>query len=99
MYEYRTHNVITTLNKKFYKIIELVPPIFISLISSKQFMKVISQTGNFFFFVFRSQSEQKVVTTSITFAADLSTQYNKVDNFVEEYKYIFSSSTGVPIHF
>jgi hypothetical protein len=52
----------------------------------------------FVFFVIHSQSEPKVATKSMGFAADLSTSWKQVDNVVEEYKDIFSSPTGVPLH-
>jgi hypothetical protein len=54
VYESRPHSVIITLNKKLYRILEVVPPSAISLISIKQCMKVISQTKNFFFFMIHS---------------------------------------------
>jgi hypothetical protein len=57
VYESRPHSVIITLNKKLYRIPKAVPPSVISLISTKQCRKVISQTGKFFFFVIHSQSE------------------------------------------
>jgi hypothetical protein len=55
-----------------------------------------SQIGKFFFFMIFYQSERKIAATS---AADLSTQQNKVDKFMAEYKDIFSSPTGVPLHY
>jgi hypothetical protein len=42
IYESRHHSVIITLNRKFYRILEPVPPISISLISAKKCRKVIS---------------------------------------------------------
>jgi hypothetical protein len=42
VYESRPHSFIITLNKKLYRIPEEVPPNAISLISTKQFRKVIS---------------------------------------------------------
>ena len=47
VYESMPHSVIITLNKKLYRIPEAVPPSVISLISSKQCRKVISQTEKF----------------------------------------------------
>jgi hypothetical protein len=98
VYVSRPHGVIITLNKKMYRIPEAVPPSAISLISAKQCMKVISQTGKFVFFVIHSQNERKITTTSRVSAADLSTQQKKVDKVVEEYSNIFSSPTKVPLH-
>jgi hypothetical protein len=51
VYESRPHNVIITLNRKLYKILEVVPPSDISLISTKQCRKINSQTGKFVFFM------------------------------------------------
>ena len=85
VYESRHHNVIITLNKTLYGIPEVVPPSAISLIFSKQCRKVISQTEKFVFFVIHSQSEKKVVATSMAFATDLSMQDKQVDKIMEEY--------------
>jgi hypothetical protein len=57
VYESRPRSVIITLNRKFYRILEAVPPSVISLIFSKQCSKFISQTEKFVFFVIHSQSE------------------------------------------
>jgi hypothetical protein len=46
-----------------------------------------------------SQSERKIATTPRASMDDLSTQKKKVDKVVEEYSDIFSSPTGVPLHF
>jgi hypothetical protein len=78
---------------------EVVPPTSISLIFSKKCMKVISQNRKFVFFVIHSQSEKKVATTSMAFATDLSMQQKQVDKVIEEYKYIFSSPTWIPLHY
>jgi hypothetical protein len=96
VYESRPHSVIITLGRQMYRIPEVAPPTAISLISAKQCRKVISQTRKFVFFMIFSQSEQKVITTSMTSTQGLSTQQKRVDKVVEEYKDIFSSPTGVP---
>jgi hypothetical protein len=98
VYESRPRSVIITLNRKLYRIPEVVPPSAISLISAKQCRKVISQTGKFVFFVIRSRNERKITTTSRVSTADLSTQQKQVDKVIEEYSDIFSSPTGVPLH-
>jgi hypothetical protein len=54
VYDSRPRSVIITLNGKLYRILEVVPPSAISLISAKQCGKVISQTGKFFFFMILS---------------------------------------------
>jgi hypothetical protein len=64
VYESRPHSVIITLNRKLYKILEAIPPSDISLISSKQCRKVISQMGKFVFFEVRSQNEKNIIATS-----------------------------------
>jgi hypothetical protein len=98
VYESRTHNVIINLNRKLYRIPEVVPPSVISLISTKQCRNVISQSRKFLFFMSLPQSERKVAATSMASATGLSMQQNQVDKVVEEYKDIFSSPTGVPLH-
>jgi hypothetical protein len=81
-----------------YRIPEAVPPSAISLISAKQCGKVISQTWKFVFFVIPSKNERNITTTTKVSATDLSTQQKQVDKFMEEYSYIFSSPSGVPLH-
>jgi hypothetical protein len=73
VYESRPRSVIITLNSKLYMIPKVVPPSVISLISAKQYRKVISQTGKFVFFVIHSQSEGNIVATSRASVVDLST--------------------------
>jgi hypothetical protein len=65
VYESRPHNVIITLGRQLYKILEVASPTAISLISAKQCSKVISQTGKFIFFVIHAHSKQKVTATSV----------------------------------
>jgi hypothetical protein len=84
VYEYIPHNVIITLNRKLYRIPEVVPPSVISLISTKQCRKVISQTEKFVFFMIHSQSERKVAATSMASMTDLSMQKKQVDKVMEE---------------
>jgi hypothetical protein len=98
VYESRPRSVIITLNRKLYKIHEVVPPSAISLISSKQCRKVISEIRKFVFFVIRSLSERNIATTSRASMTDLSTQQKQVDKVMEEYSDIFSSPTRVPLH-
>jgi hypothetical protein len=45
------------------------------------------------------KSEKKVATKSMASAVDLSMQQKKVDKVMKEYKGIFSSLIGVPLHF
>jgi hypothetical protein len=69
---------------------KVVPPSVISLISSKKCRKVISKTKKFVFFMILSQSDLKVVATSMASMTNLSMQQKQVDKVVEEYKGIFS---------
>jgi hypothetical protein len=98
VYESRPHSVIINLNKKLYRIPEAIHPSSISLISTKQCRKVISQTGKFIFFVIHSQSKRNITTTSRASMTNLSTQQKKLDKVMEEYSCIFSSPTRVPLH-
>jgi hypothetical protein len=66
MYESRPYNVIITLGRQLYRILEVAPPMTISLISSKQCSKVISQTGKFIFFMIHAHNKQKVVAKSMS---------------------------------
>jgi hypothetical protein len=61
-------------------------------------MKVIFQYGKFVFFMIHSQSDWKVTATSMASVTYLSMHDKKVDKVMEEYKDIFSSTTGVPLH-
>jgi hypothetical protein len=92
VYESRPHSVIITLGRKLYKIPEVAPPTIISLISSKECSKVISQTGKFIFFVIH-------VTTSMVYTQPLSLQQNPVDKIMEECIDIFTSPIGVPTYY
>jgi hypothetical protein len=80
-------------------ILEAVPCSAISLISAKKCKKVISQTGKFFFFMIHSQKKKNIIATSRVSAADHYTQQKQVDKVMEEYSDIFSSPTGVPLHY
>jgi hypothetical protein len=93
VYESRPRSVIITLNWKWYRIPEAIPPSTISLISAKQCRKVISQTGKYVFFVILSQNKRNIIATSRVFVADLSTQQKQVDKLMEEYSDIFSLPT------
>lgn len=45
-----------------------------------------------------SQGEKKFVATSMASTRDSATQQKQVDKVVEEYKDIFTSPNGVPLH-
>jgi hypothetical protein len=72
VYVSRPHSVIITLNRKLYKIPEVVPPSAISLISAKKCRKVTSQIGKYLFFVILSHSERNIAATSRASAIHLS---------------------------
>ena len=98
VYESRPRSVIVTLGKQLYRILEEVPNIVVSLITTKQCRKVISQTGKFVLFMIHSESKRKVSTTSTTSTQDLSPQQKHVDKIVEAHKDIFAAPNGVPLH-
>jgi hypothetical protein len=98
VYESRPRSVIITLGDQLYRVPEAVPNTVVSLISMKQCRKVVSQTRIFFLCMVRSKGEQKVTATAKTSAWGLSSQQQQVDEIVEEYKDIFTSPTGVPVH-
>jgi hypothetical protein len=56
------------------------------------------QTEKFVFFMIHSQSEQKVCCHIHGFYTRPLHNKKQVDKVVEEYKYIFSSPTRVPLH-
>jgi hypothetical protein len=98
VYDSRPRSVIITLKRKLYRIPEAVPPSVIFLISAKQCRKLISQIGNFVFFMILSQNKKKIIDTSRVSVVDLPIQQKQVDKVVEEYPDIFSSPTRVPLH-
>jgi hypothetical protein len=65
VYESRPRNVIITLGRQLYRIIEVASPTTIYLIFVEQCSKVISQTGKFVFFVICSHGKSKVIATSV----------------------------------
>ena len=73
VYESHPRSVIITLGKWPYRIPEATPKDSISLISAKQYMKVITQTRKFVLLMIHSQGEKKVVATSMASTRDSST--------------------------
>jgi hypothetical protein len=94
LYESRPHSVIITLGRQLYRILEVVPPTTISLISSKKCSKVISQTEKFILFVIHSHNKKKVFATFVASTQHLILQQKQVEGIVEEYRDIFSSHIG-----
>jgi hypothetical protein len=85
VYESRPHSVIVTLGRQMYKIPEVALPTKISLVSTKQCRKVISDTRKFFLFMILSQSEWEVMTTSKASTHGFSMKWKQVNKVVEEY--------------
>jgi hypothetical protein len=90
LYESIPRSVIITFGRQLYMIPKVAPPTAISLISTKQCIKVISQTKKFVFFVIHAHNKQKVLATSVASTQSLSLQQKKMDMIMEEYKDIFS---------
>jgi hypothetical protein len=65
LYESRPCSVIITLRGQLYRILEVVSPTIIYLISAKQCSKVVSQTGKFVLFFIHAHNKNKVITTSV----------------------------------
>ena len=88
--------MIITLANNLYRIPEVAPPTAVSLITAKKCSKIISETGKFVFLMIRPQGKKKVVATASRQGS--STQQQHMDKVVEEYRDIFASPTGVPLH-
>jgi len=99
VHDSRSCTVIITLGNKLYKISKVAPPTTISLISAKKCSKIISQTRKFVFLSIHSQSKGKIMATFMAPEKGSSMQQNQVGKVMEEYKDIFSSPIGVPLHF
>ena len=96
MYESRPHVVIITLGNKLYRIPKVAPPTSISLVHAKKCSKLISQTEKFFFLMIQPQGKNKTVVK--TSKEGSSTRLQQMEKVVEEYKDIFTSPVGVPLH-
>ena len=79
-----------------YRIPEVPPPTTISLVTAKQCSKLISKTDKFVFLMICPQAKKKIV--AMTSGQGPSTQQKQMDKVVEEYRDIFTSPTGVPLH-
>ena len=96
VYESRPHVVIVTLGNKLYRIPEVAPPTTISLVTVKQCSKLISKTKKFFLMI-RPQGKKNTVVMSSR--QGRSTRQLHMGKVMEEYKDIFSSPPGVPLHY
>ena len=92
----RPRAVIVTLGNKLYKIPEVPLLAAISLVTTKQCSKLISQTRKFVFLMIHPQGKKKTVAT--TSRQGSSVQQQQMDKVVEEYGEIFTSPIGVPLH-
>ena len=65
-YESRPCSVIITLGDKLYMVPEVVPNTAVSLISTKKFKNVVSQSRRFVLFMVRMKGERKVIAIAKT---------------------------------
>ena len=96
VYESRPRVIIVTLGNKLYRIPEVPPPPTISLVTTKQCSKLISQTRKFVFLMTHPQCKKKTMATTSRHGSFARQQ--QLDKVVEEYGDIFTSPTGVPLH-
>jgi hypothetical protein len=61
VYESRPPAVIITLGNKLYRILEITPPIAISLVTARQCSKLIAKTRKFVFVMIHPQGKKKIV--------------------------------------
>eukprot|EP00253_Pinus_taeda_P003150 PITA_03150 len=96
VYESRPYAIIVTLGNKLYRIPDVAPPTTIFLVTAKQCSKLISKTGKFVFLMIHPQGKKKTMAT--TLRQGPSTRQLQMEKVVEEYKDIFTSPVGVPMH-
>jgi hypothetical protein len=94
--ESRPRVVIVTLGNKLYRIPEVPLLVAISLVTAKQCSKLISKTWKFVFLMICSQGKKKIVST--TSRQGSFARQQQMDEVVEEYRDIFTSPAGVPLH-
>jgi len=97
VYDSRPCFVIVTLGNKLYKIPEVAPPTAISLVTIKQYSKLISKTRKFVFLMVPPQGKNKMV--AMTSRQGPSTRQKHIGKVMEGYKDIFTSLAGVPLHY
>jgi hypothetical protein len=85
-------------DKQLYRIPEVALPTTIYLVSYKQCRKVISQTRKLFLFMIHSQSEWKVITTSMASHMGLLYATEASGKSCGRIPEIFTSPIGVPLH-
>ena len=74
VYESRPCSVIINLGKKLCRILKTLSTTAVSLITTKQCRKVISQTWKFVLFMVCSEGERNITTTSTTSTQNLSAE-------------------------
>ena len=84
------------MGNKLYRIPEIALPTTISLVTAKQCSKLISQTRKFVFLMIRPQGKRK--TVAMTSRQGPTARKQQMDKVVEEYKDIFTSAAGLPLH-
>eukprot|EP00253_Pinus_taeda_P024887 PITA_24887 len=96
VHESRPRAVIITLGNKLFRIPEVAPPATLSLITTNQCSKIISKTRKFVFLMIHPQGKKKTLAT--VSKRGPSARQLQMDKIVEEYKDIFTSLAGVPLH-
>jgi hypothetical protein len=97
VYESRPRVVIITFDNNLYRIPKIAPPTTISLVTAKQCIKLIFETRKFVFLMIRPHIKRKIV--AMTSRQGPATRKQQMDKVVEEYEDIFTSPTGVPLHY
>ena len=64
VYESRPHDVIITLGNNLYKILEVVPPLAISLTTAKKRNKIVSETRKFICITIFPQDKKNIMATT-----------------------------------
>jgi hypothetical protein len=96
MYESWPRTIIVILGNKLYRIPEVPLPPAISLVTAKKCSKLISKTKKFIFLMIYPQGKKKIMAT--TSRQGSSARKQQMDKVVEEYRDIFTSPAGVPLH-
>ena len=81
-------SIVITFGNKLYMILEVVPPLAISLTTEKQRSKIVSETRKFIFLTTRSHRNKNIVATTLKQGSPSWLQ--QMDKVMEEYKDIFS---------
>jgi hypothetical protein len=96
VYESWNRVVIVTLGNKLYMIPKVPLLVAISLVTTKQCSKLISKTQKFVFLMILPRGKKNIVATTSRMGS--STRRQQMDKVMEEYRDMFTSPTGVPLH-